>query len=153
MKKIFARISVLILATALYGCMSGTGSPVIKQQGWHIAYNGEEKSFNISHQIDENEPVSYPIFTAAFPEARYTLAEEKERTISSKDFGRMKYAEREFTDKVGKGRNYTFSFSQDRFGDDVSLVQEFLLYEGNSGLWTRLSIISLNGDTLKTNYS
>lgn len=153
MNKIFASISALALATTLCGCMSNAGSQVINQQGWQITYNGEDKNFNLSHQIDENEQIFYPIITAAFPEARYTLAgEETERTITSKDFGKMKYDKGRFTDKVGKGRSYTFSFCQDKFGDGVSLVQEFLLYEGNPGLWTRLSIVSLNGDTLSTNY-
>lgn len=152
MKNNFVYASLLILSITFYSCANNERSLVVEQQGWNITYNSAEKNFNLAHQLDEKEQVFYPIVTAAVPEARYSMVGGEERTISIKDFGHMKYEKKDISDKVGKGKSHTFIFSQDRFGDGVSLVHEFFLYEGNPGLWTRLTIVSLNGDTLESNY-
>ena len=123
----------------------------IENEQWRIAYQKEDKHFNIEHKLDGCDYFKRIVY-ASVPEASYRLENGEERRLNSQQFKSLRYKTISTKDNFGKGRIHRFIFSKAENGDGVRMIQEFRLYEGQDFILTRLSIATKGKNILSSNY-
>lgn len=120
---------------------------VIKAGDLRITYVENGKQFNVEY----NGGKAYrPVFMRSVPEATYDIHGKDGFRISSASCAEADYQKRTVNDAFGKGTCHAFVFSSPASGDDVTLTQEFYVYEGRDYV---LTDVVLKGDaSLRSNY-
>ncbi len=120
---------------------------VIKAGDLRITYVENGKQFNVEY----NGGKAYrPVFMGSVPEATYDIHGKDGFRISSASCAEADYQKRTVNDAFGKGTCHAFVFSSPASGDDVTLTQEFYVYEGRDYV---LTDVVLKGDaSLRSNY-
>lgn len=120
---------------------------VIKKGPWKITYAEEGKNFSLDYRQKKNNRT---VFVGSMPEVVYDNASGVSRTVNSASFGDMTYVKENIDNEFGKGVCYSFTFSRPVNGDEVTMKQNFYVYNDHDYLITDLSI---TGDgNIRSNY-
>lgn len=121
---------------------------VIKRGNWKIVYSGDNRSFDAGYRVSGK--AYRDVLSESAPEAVYELSGGSSRTVSASSFAKMSYEKTKINDAFGKGVCYSFVFSAPDNGDEVSLRQNFYLYDGHEYMLTDAVV---EGDaSLRSNY-
>ena len=124
------------------------GDVVIKSDGWRITYTDAGRRFDVERVEGRRE--SRTVFAGSVPEASYEFRDGRTRLVNAAMCMEADYRKRKVDDEFGRGVCHEFVFSRPGNGDEVTLQQNFYVYEGADYVLTDLAV---KGDaSLRSNY-
>lgn len=134
----FKAVLCLVAAFAGFAADAAAKDVVVKNDFLRITYFEQGKHFSVERKAGRKD--YRPVILASVPEASYEAPGGRVRTVNTTMFVRMDYKRHAVEDRFGTGVRHEFIFTEPANGDDVSLRQDFYVYDGRDYVLTELTV-------------